>query len=56
MIRTVGELIKELEKFPKDMLIVDCDNMEIESVNYASVFLCDSARTDAEETDVVKMY
>lgn len=56
MIKTVGELIEELSKFPKDMLIVDCYNCEIESVEYASVFLCDSGRFDAETTDVVKIF
>lgn len=56
MIKTVGELIEELRKFPKDMLVVDCDNCKIESVEYASVFLCDSARIDAKETDVVKIF
>ena len=29
---TVGELIKELENFPKDMEVMDANYMEIESV------------------------
>lgn len=56
MIKTVGDLIDKLNEFPKDMLIVDCNNMEMERVDYASVYLCDSAKIGAEETDVVKIY
>lgn len=29
---TVGELIKKLEKYPKDMYVVDMNYIEIESV------------------------
>lgn len=56
MIKTVGDLIEELSKFPRDMLFVDCSNDEIESVDYASVYLCDSAKIGAEETNVVKIF
>lgn len=50
---TVGELIDILEQFPKDQLVVDGCHMVIEDVVEKDVYLCDSARPDAETTRAV---
>lgn len=50
MIETVGELIEELSRFPKDMPVVSYEGMEFEKVTQTYRVM------DEEETPVVVIY